>query len=803
MARKSRTLNLASALIAAAIAAPAHAAIEEVIVTARKKEEKLQDIPLAVTALSGEALSDARIVSLLDLTAAVPGLQLTRSSSGKASLFPSIRGMSQQELTLLSDPAVSLYVGDVPQPRANTMNAALFDIESIEVLKGPQGTLFGRNVTGGAIVVKPRRPSDKYEADVTLTGGNLGKFESEFALNAPLGPWAQLRVAGATRTSDGFIEDVLTGKNIDENDDKSLRVSLAAQPIEGLDNVLVYSLYSRDDGGSGFVGARLNTSVPPSNVCNPAVANPRGYNNPLLGGCAGMNAAAAGLGIYKLRSGVVDPFTKISAVDIANTTTYQITDDISIKNVVSWGHKRFHGSEDSDGFPIPLLHVERQDDTQQWTEEFQILGKTGNLDWIGGVFFFTEDGENHGISNTLTSEAAVPGTTGVLGPEPSAVRSFAAWSDTNVRAENTSYAVFAQGTYAMDAWVEGLSITAGIRYNWDIRHTTILNHTGSFYRKTGCRFTRNSDGNTATPEINLGPAGCFLPLEVSYDEPTWTVSLQYKFAPNKLVYLSHRHGYRTGGFGARASREQDLVLAFRPEIVNDVELGAKIDWDMPNDMALRTNVALYAAFYEDIQRQISTPPVGNPPTVTTLVFNAPAAEIKGLELEVIFQPTERLEVSGFYAYTDSAFTESFFDQVNFGAGNIPYDLSQNPLARAPVNVGSVSGTYKLPIDESLGTASVSANYWATDSYNNNDSTNPLYQGTTKVDGYGLLNLRADWKNVLGSNFDVGFYMRNATDREYTVDGFNIFNSVGWDSRFAGEPRTYGVQVRYRFEADKL
>ena len=225
---------------------------------------------------------------------------------------------------------------------------------------------------------------------------------------------------------------------------------------------------------------------------------------------------------------------------------------------------------------------------------------------------------------------------------------FPNWSDTSVAAVNTSYAVYGQGTYKLDAILDGLALTAGLRMNWDERDARIQSRT-----QTACRFTKDTDGNPATPETPVPLASCFLPLSTSFNEPTYNLSLEYRWAPDRLVYLATRHGYRTGGFGTRGTTEKALAIPFRPEKVNDVEAGLKADWRL-GEALLRTNVAAYYASYTDVQRQLTDPtliPVQAVPT------NAGKARIYGFELEALLKPTEWLELSGFWSYTNAEFTE--------------------------------------------------------------------------------------------------------------------------------------------------
>jgi iron complex outermembrane receptor protein len=753
--------------------------LEEVVVTARRREESIQSVPVAVSSVGGAELTAEGITDIVALGTKMPGLNITAGAgAGSATPVFSIRGLSQQELTILADPSVTLYMGDLVYARAQGANSAMFDIDRVEVLKGPQGTLFGRNTTGGAIVVRPARPSTSNEGMASVTYGNFATRMFEAMANVTLGDRAQLRIAGVIDQDDGYMEDVITGRSVNHTDTEALRISFAAQPTDKLDTLFVYNQFDEDDGGTGTFIYQVNETRNAAGAYTTALC---GAGPSVLGwgNCTDMLAAQEARGPRKVQSGA-PVFTKINTWDLTNTTSYAISDTITVKNILGYRSVENHNYEDTDGTPWPVLSIERIDEFTQWSEELQLLGSTEKLDWIVGAYWFNEEGENQGLSMTAQREPA-PGNTDAYGVEP-LPRGFPSWSNTNVEGDNTSEAVFAQGTWRFtDAW----SLTAGARYTQDEKTAVIKNHLGDLTGPTACRFTVDTDGNPATPEVNPGIANCRLPVSEDFSEPTWNLSLEYKPTDDMLYYLAHRHGYRSGGFGARAGTQAGLERTFEPETVDDIELGAKVDWDIGGRKALRTNLALYYSDYQDIQRLLTDP---STVPVTTVTTNAGKAEIKGAEFELNWYLTDSLEFSGWYAYTDAEFTE-------FTAPD-GRDLSIFPFARAPENVYSAALDYTLPIDASKGTMSIGASYWYTDEYSFNDD----FQPTVMVDSYSLVNLRADWKNIFGSPLDIGAYVRNATDEEYTLEVLNLYTALGFDGRTIGEPRTYGIRASYNFGA---
>ena len=738
------------------------ASVDDVIVTARRRDERLQDVPLAVSVVTPQALARANITDVIGLQTQAPALVITPGLGANRSIPTfAIRGQSQQELTILADPSVSLYIGDIVAPRSQGANGALFDLASVQVLKGPQGTLFGRNSTGGIVQLTPNLPTNEFGGHIGVTVGNFGTLNTEAVVNMPLTDTLAARIAVTNNTGDGFLYDELRGTNVNYTDNQALRASLRWTPTDRLMNVLVVDAFHSNEGGSGSFIRNVN----PAGVFNSAPARgPRNY--PTL---ESMLASQVARGNRRTASGT-PAFSQVDSLTIADTVTYQLTDQITLKNIGGFRSVTSHSYEDTDGLSIPLLEIERKFEQHQYSDELQLLGDMGNFNWIAGAFYFWEEGSDQGLS---VQGAVDPGNV-----QPTRVIAYPAYSNTWVTSQNTSYAVFAQGTYEFGS-VPGLSLTAGIRQNWDSRHALVKNRTQS-----ACRFTVDADNNPATAEVAVTSlANCRLVLDVDYSEPTYNLSLDYKFADNKLVYLATRHGYRTGGFGARAATEAGLRRTFEPEIVDDIEAGMKADWRFDNGAFLRTNIALYYSAYKDIQRLL-TDPTTIP--VTTVTVNAQEANVKGGEFEFTFRPNSLLEFSGFWSHTDAQFDEFI------APGNV--NLTANPFARTPKNTWSLSARITPEIPSSMGELSLGASYFHSDEFNANDTPTVF----NDVQAYDLLNLNAEWSNVYGTPVTLAAFVSNALDEEYSFSMLNIYTSLGFESRTPGTPRTYGVRLRYDF-----
>lgn len=760
-------------------AAPAEAAPQEdaelrretIIVTARRKEESLQDVPLALTAFNGTGLDRQGIVDLSSLAGKVPGL-LSGNSLGGGRSTPTfaIRGQSQQELASVADPSVSLYVNDIVVPRAHGANMAFFDISSVEVAKGPQGTLFGRNTTGGAILVRTNRPVDEFEAYLSQEVGSFSSFVTEGMINLPIGDVAALRIAGQHRERQGYIEDAITGDDINSVNEDAVRASLLIAPDGNWQSVTTLSYAEADNGGTGGI----------------ITFSPLGMFQPGL-------AAQATRDIYTTASGVPS-FSRIETFAAENETTIDIGDNLVLKNIMAYRKLDVHSLEDLDAVEALIFPVERIVNQEQFSEELQLQGEIGNLDFIVGGFYFREDASDQALTaGLLTGTVLVdPGPI-----EPGSISGyFPRYSNTWVQPVNESYAIFAQGTYSVS---DKLSLTAGLRQNWDNRDILMLNRSYIAAFSTTdqtCRFTLDLDNNPATPETRPPIGQCQFTDSTSFDELTYNLSAEYKVRSDLLLYLAHRHGYRTGGYSARGNSSATLSDTFEPEFVDDVEFGVKADWDIGGAF-LRTNLATFYASYKDQQRIVvlaSAPPV-------TLTANAANSTVYGAEFDFIFRPNDVFELTGFYAYTKGEFDD--YDGPN------GEDFSPQRYPRTPENAYSLTAALFPPVPASWGDMRLAVTFIHQDEYDYNDDyavevtaggapipSAILINQAQVIEAQDLVNLRFDWTGVGQSGLDFAAFVNNLSDEEYLMPYMGIQGA--YETRVAGAPRTFGLRVRYNF-----
>jgi iron complex outermembrane receptor protein len=756
--------------------------LEEIVVTARRREEVLQDVPVAITAISGSELDDRHLVDTADLRELSPSLNVSGQLRDDAQFFirgqgPGVINAGQHNFT-----SVATYFDEVPTLISGP--GVFFDLANVQVLKGPQGTLFGRNTTGGAVLFTPAKPTQDFEGDVKLTAGNYADREAEAFVNLPLiDNILSLRVAGDFAKRGGFTQNVITGQYLDDRDFSSWRVSLRWTPIDGLDNTLVFDGRNINQNGSSAILRAVNpnavlspnfwSSFPAPLNALPAVPLTIGGNGPSVAAFSTTppaqipaligQALAAGRVSYfpnPALQGVLaeqqalgirqEAFPEVlhdeqRALGLINTTVWDVTDDVTLKNILGFRRNRVKEDNDYDGTVLPLLaQVTPSGDgwntaLDQYTEEFQIQRRGNLINWITGLYY----------------EYSQPGTQQVfegntLGVDSLRYPSF----------RDSSSAVFAHLDVNLSDVHSGLSISGGARYTHDEREASVtqIDNTGQCTpAEGGCSFSKD------------------------FGAATWDFSIQQKLNDDTMTYVAVRKGYKSGGFNLPAPAPDEA--AFGPETVTDLEVGLKSDWKI-GSMPVRTNLDVYRDWYRNIQliQAVATPGVG----IQSLITNAASAKIYGFEGELTLIPVRSLELTAFYSYTRAIYGNLFYDDTNVTGTQFDF---------VPMNKAGGTARYTI----SMGTAGalvLGADGTYQSVANSPDRTAP--SPINKVPSYALLNLHLDWNGVLGLPLDIGFFGTNMTNREYIVGGYPLYSSLGFTSALYGEPRMYGASVRYRF-----
>lgn len=787
---------------------PSVATLEEVVVTARRREESMQSVPIAVTALSEDFLRKQNITELTDLGTQIPSFRVSTAGVTPNEPVLSLRGQRPTDARLWLDPAVPMYFADVVISPSTGSNLAMYDLQNVQVLKGPQGTLFGRNSTGGAMLLTPTKPGDEFGGYVDVKLGNYDLVHTEAAIDLPVSDTLKFRLAARKIERDGYQDNVadnaLKGDNkFWDEDSQGLRLTTDWQISDSVNNTLILS-YDEND---------MAALIPTARAFAPTIGLGQMVNS-LFNGTGAVDDAIA-------RQAARDPFNietdvrareKIENTLAVNTTEWEINDNLTLKNIIGYRKMSLERSEDVDGTALPLFgsltsftdNVTTHPDgvtttAEQYSNELQLMGNTedGSLEWIVGAYWYQMKGD---IDDTVTQ---------TLGAMPGGVPMYVPKFGPSGDVKNTAKGLFAEGTYTFtDNW----SLTAGIRQSWDEREAVIKNHGTAQNSISGPLVLTSMGVMCDMQDVNgnfLPENACARTVKEKYDSPTWRTSLNYTTDDGSLIYGSLSTGYRAGGINMRGTTNEELV-PFDEETVMTYELGYKADWTLGSAL-LRTNVAVYFQDYEDIQKTQSV--IMDNGTFGTQTVNAAEAEIKGLDLELVLALTDNLNFNLNYAYVDSKYKE--WDVLKKDGNTlVTLDASDGYFTYVPENTLTFSTSYTLPLDPALGDISLMASVywqdkmksfatpqlfaWQADVEGWSAADLQTAHSTVDIDSYHTLNLRVDWRNVVGSDFDLSIWGNNVTNEHYIVGGLNVIDALGWASDVYGPPRTYGVSMRYSF-----
>jgi iron complex outermembrane receptor protein len=708
--------------------------LTEVTVTARRRTENIQDVPLSITALSAETIQENNIQSMESLAQLSPSLSFV-STQDRDNPEVTIRGQGPSPG---AGPAVVFYLDEVPMPQNQSTGAAVggpgffFDLENIQVLKGPQGTLFGRNTTGGAVLIQTARPKDDFEGDIQVGYGNYNDRELDAMLNTPIIDHTLLaRFAISAQQRDGFTEQVgEPGRNLDNVDRLSGRATITFKPTDGIQNDFIYSFANlKSNGTSALISA-----------VNPGLAIASGYPQ-LIGYLAQQQALGPRVELPTDQL-LFNQRTFWSATDIFRL---DIEPNVTFRNIAGYTYFHYSLGVDWDDTPLPLFQFAQGQPYplhfNTYTEEPQLQGTAlnGNLTWTAGAFYLDSPAGSLDAS-----------TTAILGSPSSLL----------YRLESHSEALYTQETYDMSSLLQGLKVTGGYRYTWDHVYA---------YEKSVL---------PGTNECLSGPlTQCTTQGSANFSSPTWNFDVDYHFTRDTMAYFAAKRGYRDGGFDTNSSAAT-AVAAFGPEHLTDYELGVKSEWHL-GDMRARTDFDVYRDYYEGIQVAVNTVEDG---TIVQLTENGANALIQGAEFDVSFFPTDTFQFGATGSYINFNYTSS-----SSGA-----QLSQ--AHEFPRWKYSLNARYSLPLQATLGTISAYGNWgWQAHGY-----IGPYGDPVAQQGAYGIFNGGADWKNIGGGPVDVSFFINNAFNKTYAISDASFYTFFGSSSLTYGLPRMYGVRLNYRF-----
>jgi iron complex outermembrane receptor protein len=713
--------------------------IGEIVVTAQRRAESNLSVGMNLSALSSDAIADARIQQVTDLQGRVPSLDIKEQVPGAIPVI-TIRGVGLNDFSSTNSPSAGVYIDQVYVASLAMMSLDMYDMERIEVLKGPQGTLYGRNSTAGAINIITRKPQRDFDAYATVSYGNYETLDVESAVNVPLGEATALRFSGrAIQQGEGYWKSRrLPGESIGERDLAMGRMQLAIEPGDAFDaNLKVEAQRSRSEMGQPeFFG-----------TVNPLTGGPCA---PALEGRIDNTQCTDLLGYTDTDD---DPYTGDWARDaqydydsLAATLTFNARfGDLTLTGVT--GYADFERTFDIDADATPFREVDflQSDDIQQFSQEFRLAGATSSLDWIVGAFYSKDD--------------VVVGTPGRHDDL------FLTQTMIDADQDTESAAAFAHGKWKLaDTW----NLVTGLRYTWEERSyvggTTDLNPYGM-----SCLLS---------PICSPGFVGPFAlsHVDTKIDDTNWSwrVGLEYQPSSDQLGYVTVSRGNKSGGFFSGISTTNLQLEPFLPEQLTAYEIGYKRSLS-----SVYFNASVFYYDYSDIQTFVA---VDIGPFTIQRLGNVPEATVYGADLEATWVPVEHLTLQAMVGWLDTEL--GAFSTLN---GDVP---KGNDLPNAPDITTGALVRYEADLGSSLsGMIQVDASY--SDSVFKDAINDPLIA----ADSYTLVNARIALSNP-EHTWEVALWGKNLGDELYVVQGLNT--GLGGGNRNYNAPRTYGASFTYRW-----
>jgi iron complex outermembrane receptor protein len=799
---------MAGAFPAAAQTEQGSTADGEIIVTARRSEERLQDVPVSISVYSQEQLQNRNIFSPSDLAAYTPSLTANSRFGSEKTTFV-IRGFGQEVGTA---PSVGVYFADVVAPRGNGPTISgngggvgqLFDLQNVQVLKGPQGTLFGRNTTGGAILLVPHKPEESFGGYAEATVGNYDLRRLQGILNVPVADTVRIRAGVDWQQRDGYLKN-RSGVGPSRQGDVNYiaaRFSIVADLTPTLENYTIGSYsYSNTDAFS-----------PKVTVCDRNLAaTPGGFLAAL--GCAQVDRQKArGDGFWDIENSVSDPFARLRQWQIINTTTWEASDTLTVKNIISYAEYRESQRSDNNGtnyflapgVDLPLVIAQSganpySSSLSTFTEELQVQGGTAddNFSWQTGAYLEVSKpvGDSENLYQVLLpcNDIAARQCIDVLSPGESVT--VGSLADTVKRESFNNKGFYAQGTYKLS---DQFSVTGGIRYTIDKRRisssSVAIVFPTPFVAQMRCgdvtRF--NSDPATLAPIVVTSIDQCNSKFSIKSEKPTWVVGLDYRPNEDILFYGKWSRGYRAGGILA----QNFGIETWGPETLDTYEIGSKTSFHG----ALNGFLNL-AAFYNDFRdQQIAASALPQPQYLglggSQAIINAGKSRIWGIEADASLRPVAGLRIDVGYAYLNTK-----LQQIDTPVAPpiflplIPQATVGGPLAFSPKHRLTASADYTLPTPGDIGDITVGASYTYTSA---NAATAPAASPEYLVPATNLVTLNASWKAMFGSPVDVSLFVTNLTNEKYLVAPLGVFPFLGVDGGTPNQPRMIGARLRYNF-----
>jgi iron complex outermembrane receptor protein len=762
--------------------------IQDIIVTARRTEESLQTTPIAVTALGSEALTTAKVENVVDLQATAPGLVIGRGSAGGDGIvFVAIRGQGNLQPILANDPAVATYVDGVYIPRPSTGMTDIQDIRRLEILRGPQGTLFGRNTTGGAINILTNDPTDEPSGRFKAEYGNYDNLGVQANVNVPLAQGLAMRLSGAINERDGYGTNPDNGREFADNSSKFARGKLRYEG-NGWDLTLTGDWNRQKNHGQQTALWTFNPAIVPASF-QPGLTAGLLSKDAWWDNTASGTSVPAGIGVLPPEVQAlygVQPFNTLEVYGFAGTINVELG-GLNLKSITAYRHSENYGLSDTDATAVPLLGTYAGSGSYYLSQELQISGDlTDSLNFIAGAYAGKESGYEFSRSQIFG---------GLL-------------RDSNADVTNKTFGLFAQAYYEITS---NLRAVAGFRYTWDTRDSVLHNA-----QVLGLPYDAPVAGTptgincTVTPSEPVTANTCNQIQNAKFDYPSWNFGVDWQASDSMFLYAATRGAAKAGGWNLRAGG----LPAFAPEKVKDVEAGIKVDLF---NRRLRFNSAVFHTWKSDNQAIVNSfvPGIG----VTQYIQNNGKVRIWGLESELTALPWEGMTISMNGSLQDGKYVKGSFSETQIVAGSgctndagvvngCVVDLSGLPLLQLPKKQLNVSATQKIPLGAGTLALTGAFAYVGSQHFDAVKAADQASAATKaayatenalgRVPGYGIVNGRIAFQ-LENPDVEIAIYGRNILDNKYLVRRFpDLYRTLGIAAAYVGQPATYGVETTFNF-----
>ncbi|WP_017670630.1 TonB-dependent receptor [Blastomonas sp. AAP53] len=775
----------------AAIVAPACAqdadqgasGLSEIVVTARKTSENLQEVPISITAVSAENLEQRGITNVSQIADFAPNVTLDGSapiSGSSSALVAYIRGIGQSDYAMNFEPGVGLYVDGVYIARNVGGVMDLLDLDRIEILKGPQGTLFGRNTIGGAISLVTKRPSKDFGARLEATTGRYNRLDLRGSMNIPLAETLFASVSFSTKNRDGFVQRIPfpgvlpadqanfrsidngilnglpSGNDLGNENSDTIRANLLWEPGSDTEVRLIAD-YTRTRENAAPSTLVTTTGQGISGLYNACVAGAPlpvcgSITNGLLGGQ--INPQFTSRTPYDNRFVTPDRYTtygnsiagtKLDVWGISLDVNHDLSDAFSLRSITAYRKMTSIFGEDADMSPLVIDHHGFQLNQDQFSQELQLTYDSDNFKWLAGLYYFNEAGENNDL---------VPlggGLFQVFGPN-------------DIR--NKSYAAFTEGTFN---FTERLSANFGVRYTAE--------------RK---RFVGGQrDLNDLSFKLGVPLAAFPVPSDTtilfppgvnrqSFNDVSIRGGVQYKLTDDIFTYVSYSEGFKAGGWDTRLTGPELVAPSFQPETARSWEAGVKSEFA---NRSVRFNIAAFSTDYRNLQLVVQR-------GISPLTTNAGSSKIRGVEVDLAWAVTPSFQLSASYGYIDAKYTRL---DARANAAGI---FLTNQFVNTPENTFSLAADYRLELSGTSFMAFHLDYSWRDDTFNDAVNTPQLVQ-----EDYGIANATVRYSH--DDRWYLGGGVTNLLDKRYIVSGFNQ-PGVGFIYETHARPREWYLQIGYNF-----